>query len=208
VIKSSREFFLDYDSHAARVAYVERLHKKKAIQTPGAWAYLRSMIAILHKCIEDKLETVLVLDDDAAFHRRINVLFARIVVQAPADWKILQLGALQYHWEDSWISWNSDNLYCCNGSSVGSHAVGMHCSVFEQLLELSRRLDLPYDIGPLHAVKRAFPDQCVTMVPNLIIQDATASDISPYTVLQEEAGKKDNIYRWNLDDFDLPALAS
>jgi hypothetical protein len=208
VIRSSREFFLDYDSHAARVAYVERLHKMKAIQTPGAWAYLRSMIAVLRKCIEDKLETVLVLDDDAAFHRRINDLFARIMVQAPAEWKILQLGALQYHWEDTWISWYSDNLYCCNGCSVGSHAVGMHCSVFEQLLDHSRRLDLPYDIGPLHAVKRAFPEKCLTMVPNLIIQDASVSDISPHTVLQEEAGKKDNIYRWNLDDFDLPVPAS
>jgi glycosyltransferase involved in cell wall biosynthesis len=208
VIKSSREFFLDYDSDAARVAYVERRHKKKAIQTPGAWAYLRSMIAILCKCIDDKLETVLVLDDDGAFHHRINDLFARIMVQAPADWKILQLGALQYHWEETWISWYSDNLYCCNGSSVGSHAVGMHCSVFELLREHSRRLDLPYDIGPLHAVKRAFPNQCLTMVPNLVIQGATASDISPYTVLQKEAGKKDNIYRWNLDDFDLPAPAS
>jgi glycosyltransferase involved in cell wall biosynthesis len=207
-INSSREFFLDYDSPTARVAYIEHLHKVKAIQTPGAWAYLQSMIAILHKCIEEKLETVLILDDDAAFHRRINDLFARVMVQAPGDWKILQLGALQYHWEETWISWFSDNLYRCNGSSVGSHAVGMHCSVFEQLLDHSRRLDLPYDIGPLHAVKRTFRDQCLTMVPNLIIQNATGSDISPDTVLQQEAQKKDNVYRWNLDDFDLPALAS
>jgi hypothetical protein len=165
------------------------------------------MIAILRKCVEDKLDTVLVLDDDAALHRDINDWFPRIIDQVPIDWKILQLGALQYHWEETWISWFSENLYCCKGSSVGSHAVGMHCSVFEQLLHYSTSLDLPYDIGPLHAVKRTFSDQCLTMMPNLIIQEANGSDISPDTVLQEEAGKKDNVYRWNLDDFDLPALA-
>jgi hypothetical protein len=185
VIQSSREFFVDYESHAARVAYFEQLHKKKAIQTSGAWAYLRSMTAILNRCIDDKLETVLVLDDDAAFHLRINDLFARIMTQAPPDWEILQLGALQYHWEETWISWYSDNLYCCNGSSVGSHAVGMHCSVFELLLEHSRRLDLPYDIGPLNAVKRAFPRQCLTKNIHDMIE---ALDLEEVNVLGHSMG--------------------
>ena len=133
-INSSREFFLDYESATARVAYIEQLHKAKAIQTPGAWAYLQSMIAILRKCIEDKLETVLVLDDDAAFHRRINDLFARIMVQVPADWRILAARGAAVPLRRPLDLMVSDNLYCCNGSSIGSHAVGMHRSAFEQLL--------------------------------------------------------------------------
>ena len=64
-------------------------------------------------------------------------------------------------------------LYRCNGSSVGSHATGIHRSVIPALLHEAMRFDLPLDVGALCKVKRSFADKCFTMLPNLVIQDTT-----------------------------------
>ena len=63
----------------------------------------------------------------------------------PPDWAVLQLGAMQLHWEPDWISWCSDHLYRCNGSSIGAHAVGLRRETFRPLLEACARRELPFD---------------------------------------------------------------
>ena len=205
-VNNPREYYLDYDSDIARVAFWEKRYGKKAIQSPGAWGYLLAMIKLLEQAMEEDLESLLVLDDDAVFHRDINKLFKEYVRQVPDNWKILQLGTLQYNWEDNWISWHSENLYCCNGSSIASHAVGIHRSVFPLLLNHCYRFDLPYDEGPLHKAKYIFPKQSLTFFPNLIIQDTRESDIASSMVQQSEGTKEDNVYRWKLNDYDFDLI--
>jgi len=201
-IGNSHAFYRDYPSHMARVAWLEQTHKRKAIASPGAWGYLLSMRALLEEALKEGHEQILVLDDDVLFHQDFCRLFEQIVAELPARWKILQLGTLQYHWEEpSWIQWHSDRLYCCQGSSVGSHAVGMHRDVLLMVLNECCRMDLPYDEGPLHKPKSLFPDQCFTCYPNLLIQDTTDSDISTTTSQFTVARRKDNVYRWKLDDY-------
>jgi len=203
-INTSFEYLLDYDSDIARVAYLEKRNKKKAIQTPGAWGYLKTMILILEKAIKEDLESMLVLDDDVLFHKNISELFAEFIRQVPQDWKILQLGTLQYHWGEKWITWVSKNVYRCNGTSIASHAVGMHYTTFPLLLNQCYKFNLPYDEGPLHKAKKVFASQSFTFYPNLIIQNTAESDINSSNVQEKEGRKKDNVYRWNLDDYPLP----
>jgi FkbM family methyltransferase len=202
-VNSSFEYNLDYDSDIARVAYLEKRNQKKAIQSPGAWGYLKTMIMILEEAMEEDLDSILVFDDDAVFHKNINVLFDKFIRQIPDEWKILQLGTLQYHWGREWISWFSENTYLCNGSSICSHAVGMHHSIFPLLLNYSYKFDLPYDEGALHKAKHDFNESSFTFYPNLIIQDTSESDINSSDVQENEGRKKENIYRWNLSDYNF-----
>ena len=202
-VSSSFEYNLDYDSDMARVAYLENRNQKKAIQSPGAWGYLHTMIKILEEAIKEDLDSILVLDDDAIFHKNINDLFKKYIQQVSDDWKIIQLGTLQYHWDEKWITWLTDNVYSCNGSSIASHAVGMHNTVYPLLLNYCYRFDMSYDEGPLHKAKRVFADQSFTIYPNLIIQDTRESEINSSEVQKEEGQKKDNVYRWNLTEYEF-----
>lgn len=200
-LTSSKDFYLNYDSPVARVAHLEQQLKGKAIRTPGAWGYMKSYIGILERALEAGHESILVLDDDALFHRNFDRLFAAAVRELPDDWKIFQLGALQYNWTDDWIKRHSEHLYLCNGSSVGSHATGIHRSVLPALLHEAQRFDMPLDVGALCHVKRAYAEKSFTVLPNLIIQDTSESDIASSDVQQAEGQKRANIYRWNLDDY-------
>ncbi len=200
----SKDFYQNYDGPIARTAYSEEQSKKKAIRSPGAWAYLKSYIAMLEKALNEGHRSILILDDDALFHRDFKALFASAVRELPEDWKIFQLGALQYDWGEDWITKFSAHLYQCNGSSVGSHATGIHRSIIPALLHQASRFDMPLDVGALCYVKHAFAPQSFTVLPNLIIQDTSESDIASSDVQQAEGQKRANVYRWVLEDYPSP----
>jgi glycosyltransferase involved in cell wall biosynthesis/GR25 family glycosyltransferase involved in LPS biosynthesis len=201
----SQDFYQNYDSPIARTAYFEGKLNKKAIRSAGAWGYLKSYIGILEKALREGHQSILILDDDALFHRDFKALFSTAVRELPEDWKIFQLGALQYDWGDDWISKFSEHLYLCNGSSVGSHATGIHRSIIPALLHQAARYDLPLDVGALCYVKRAFAEKSFTVLPNLIIQDTSESDIASSDVQQAEGQKRANVYRWVLEDYPSPS---
>lgn len=209
-IDSSFQFYRNYPSDMARVAYHEAKHQRKAIASPGAWGYQKTMIRILEDALEKDHEHILVLDDDVVFHKDFNDLLPSMLTQAPDDWRVLQLGALQYHWEPQWVEWYSDNLYMCKGSSLGSHAVALHRDIIPMILNHCYRYDLPYDEGPLHKPKATFPRQCFTFYPNLLVQDVSESDISDNTNQRQllSQGSNDNSFRWNLDDYSFAIAES
>ncbi len=200
-IKSSYEYYLGARTSACRVAYIEQKNKKKAIQTPGAWGYLQSMIEVLEDALEAGYKRILVLDDDFVPISDFERYFDSVIRQLPENWKIFQLGALQYHWEDEWITWQSRNIYKCNGSSVASHAVIYTESVFEELLAYCREANMPFDEGPLHYVKHRHKDLAFTAFPNLMIQDVAESEICSSRRQQREGVREDNVYRWKLSDY-------
>ena len=206
-VTRAKEFYLDHDGPVARTAYLEGKLNAKAIRTPGAWGYMKSYIGILERALHEGYGSILVLDDDAVFHRAFNSVFSAAVRELPEDWRIFQLGALQYDWGEDWITEHSQHLYRCNGSSVGSHATGIHRSVIPALLHQASRFDMPFDVGALSAVKRAFADKSFTVIPNLIIQGPSESDISSSDVQQDESRKRANVYRWVLDDYPIVAVS-
>ena len=203
-IKYSADLYMNYASQAARVAHLEGKSGKKAIQSAGAWGYLRSYEAILERSLEEQDETLLVLDDDVRFHKDFAALFDLAVEQLPADWLIVQLGTLQYNWEPPWAEWRTKMLYQTNGGAIGSHAVGMRFEVLPYLLDHTKRMDLPYDVGPLSAATRAFPDRCFVVYPNLAIQALDGSDIGT-SDFQKSRSREESaeVYRWRLADYDL-----
>jgi GR25 family glycosyltransferase involved in LPS biosynthesis len=206
-VTSYREFYLDYDTTLARIAFIEAATGRKAIATPGAWALLATMAALAERALQEGWESLLVLEDDVLLHRDTPELFARIMAQVPDDWRVLQLGTMQLHWQADWIAWHAYNLYRCQGSSIASHAFALRKEVIPHFLAACRRCDLPVDLGALHEVKRRFAAQSFTMFPNLAIQDASDSDIGTSTIFFREGRRVDNIYRWHLTDYGPAAIA-
>ncbi len=200
----SRDFYLYARSESQRTAYLEQRDQSKAIARPGAWGYLKSMIGILEAAITDGVENLLVFDDDIILHRRFNEIFAEAMGELPADWRILQLGTLQYDWDRRWMHWYSKHLYSSQGSAIGSHAVGLRREILPFLLERSKRLEMPYDIGPLSAAVRASKTRNFIIYPNIAIQDMADSDISSSTY--QERARLEQVfqqYRWQPGDYEM-----
>jgi GR25 family glycosyltransferase involved in LPS biosynthesis len=206
-IRSSWDFFNDYDSQRARLAYLEANEKTKAIRSAGAWAYLRTWEQILEQAVTDQLDSLLIFDDDVAFHRQTPRVFAAVAATLPDDWLVLQLGTLQYHWTEEWISPQSRFLYRSNGSAIGSHAVGLRFDAFPFLLDHIKRMELPLDIGALSAATHAFSKRCFVTLPNLAIQQLADSDIRTSDFQRQRSFEESaQVYRWNLEDYDLSCV--
>lgn len=200
-VESWRDFYLGDKPHAARVAYFERQNDGRGIATAGAWGLFQSMREVIKKALKDNVKGLLILEDDALFHRDTVALWKKVAGELPNDWQILQLGAMQLHWEDDWIEWHSQHLYKCQGSSIAAHAVALRRPAMRAILERAAEPDLPFDVGPLQEVKRLFRDDCYTAYPNLVIQDPGDSEIGMSTLFADEARKADNIYRWDWDAY-------
>lgn len=200
-VRYVRDLYFEAASQMARIAHLES-KGGKAIGSRGAWGYLRSYEMLLEQALADGLESLLVFDDDVLLHKDIKRLFAQAMAELPDDWLILQLGTLQYNWSEPWAQWHSRHLYRTNGSAVGSHAVGMRFDILPFLLDHTKRMDMPYDIGALSAATRAFPERCFVIYPNLVIQSLKDSDIRTSELrrsnTQDEAAVR---YKWVLGDY-------
>ncbi len=59
---------------------------------PGAWGCLLSHAKIVEQAITDKIETVLILEDDATFHRLAPAMLRQFMSEVPQDWDQIYLG--------------------------------------------------------------------------------------------------------------------
>ena len=203
-VTSSWQFYRDHDSQQARIAFEEGRTGRKAIASAGALAYLITWQGILERALADGVESLLVLDDDVAFHREFPALLAAAHAELPPDWLVLQLGTLQYNWDREAIVPAGRHLYRTEGSAIGSHAVGLRFEVLPFLLELVKRRDLPFDTGPLSAATLAFRERCFVVTPNAAVQvledsDIGTSEFQKTRTLETAAGT----YRWHLPDYEL-----
>ena len=203
---SYRDFYLGDRKPEARVAFIEHTTGRKAIATAGAWGLLASMTAVIEQALAAGWPSLLILEDDVLFHRDTAARLAGLAGSLPSDWLVLQLGALQLHWEESWISWHGSDLYRCNGSSFGAHAVGLRRAVLPDLLARCRRRDLPFDIGALQEIKRIHRQRCFTCYPNLVIQDPSDSEIGMSRLSAAETKRAGNVYRWHYPDYGIGAI--
>ncbi|UPY37480.1 glycosyltransferase family 25 protein [Sediminicoccus sp. KRV36] len=203
-VTSSWQFYRDHDSQQARIAFEEARTQRKAIASAGALGYLITWQEILERALRDGVETLLVLDDDVAFHRDFAALLAAARAELPADWLVLQLGTLQYNWDREAITPAGRHLYRSDGAAIGSHAVGLRFEVFPFLLELVKRRDLPFDIGALAAATLAFRERCFVVTPNAAIQVLEDSDIGSSEFQKTRTlATAARTYRWHLPDYEL-----
>jgi GR25 family glycosyltransferase involved in LPS biosynthesis len=200
-VENWRDFYLGDRTRQARVAFFEAQSGRKAIASAGAWGLFQSMKAVLEQAVKDRVESLLILEDDVLFHKDTVSLWPAMQADLPDDWRILQLGAMQLHWEQNWIDWHSDRLYLCNGSSLAAHAIALRGETIAEVLAACDTPDLPFDIGALQEVKRRHREACFTCYPNLAIQDAKDTEIGMSKIFFRESRKEKNVYRWTWSDY-------
>lgn len=143
---------------------------------------------------------ITVFDDDVVLHANWDKILSAAYSQLPDNPAVIMLGAIQYHWGRG-INWFSENLYCCNGTSIASHATVIHRDYAQFLVDEIEKFILPFDIGPLHYLKSLLFGRSFVIFPNVLIQETSESDIAD-TKNQCIIGQtKDNVYRWELEKY-------
>jgi GR25 family glycosyltransferase involved in LPS biosynthesis len=145
---------------------------------------------------------ITVFDDDILLHSDWENILGSAYWQLPDNPAVIMLGAIQYHW-GAGINWFSENLYCCNGTSIASHATVIHKDYAQFLVDEIEKFTLPFDIGPLHYLKSRLFARSFVIYPNVFIQETSESDIAD-TKNQSIIGQtKDNLYKWELEKYNL-----
>lgn len=197
---SSKEFFLGDLSDARRAKHIEAQVNGPAIRSVGAWAYLSTYEKILKECWISGRDYFLIFDDDCLFHKNFHQLFNSVISELPQDWKLLQLGTMQYDW--NLIRKYSNHLYQPDGVLVASHAVAFHRDLIPIFLKFIEYRTIPFDMGPLHYAARLFKEKSFVAIPNLVIQDNSESDIQSSDVAGSTSNlSENNVYGWIYSDY-------
>ena len=195
------EFYLKYDTEIQRTTHY--FNRNSKIFSVGSAAYMLSYRKALLQAYFDNQhsEFVAIFDDDILLHREHELILDKLCEQLPADFNVLSLGAIQYNWNENINNFFSKNLYQCFGLSIASHATIYRRDIIPLVVKDLERMELPYDVGTLHYLKKVWLDKSYVVFPNLFIQDSSESDIADTQGQLSIGTKKDNVYKWNLDDY-------
>jgi len=149
-------------------------YHRKAIASCGSWAILKSMYHLLRDAQNHKYNRILVLQDDVLFHKKFQDEFLKVPTWVPDNWKLLYLGGTQHSW--NYII-QSSKFYYPNGTTDGAFAVGIHSSIYEELITEILKFDMPVDSGALRTLQQKYLYDSYVLSPNLIIADIRDSDL-------------------------------
>lgn len=209
--QNQEEFFNFYEKPIGEKGThpLERTLKKKMIVSPGSWGYLKTYRNLLTDAKKKGYRNILCFDDDVLFHRDFEEQLVQALAGAPSGWKVLYLGATQHEWN---VPYNLDfpgqvrqkNLeaipYYYPVRTDGSFAVGIDSSVLDDILSEIEPMNCSLDSGPLRSVQQKYPEQCVVLLPNLVVAEVAQSDIG-VARNQEHMARK---LRWNMNLYDYP----
>ncbi|MEA5443273.1 glycosyltransferase family 25 protein [Cyanobium gracile] len=204
-IQYSISAYKDYGSVPSRERYFYEKWNQKLLSL-GSIGYLLSYRkALIDASVNQRLSVsdfIVICDDDVRPHTDFWAIWQEAWKQVSGlDPMIISLGAMQYFWNEKDISWISNNIYRCNGTSIASHATMIHKTLVPEFVQLIDDSTLPLDIGALHYLKRKYASQTFVVFPNLFIQDVSESDIADTANQSNEGVKEDNIFRWKLSDY-------
>lgn len=184
-----KPYLIDYNNYCKNM---ELLNKKKLIKNPGALGYLLTWKNILKTAINNKYEKILCFDDDVILDNDFNNKFNNFITKVESNnknWKIINLGASQHVWK--FIDLNKaqlNNWYRAVSYTDGSFAIGLHKSVFQQILNDIENPILPFDSGAICNIYKLYPNDNYVAYPNIVVADLYAGEIN----------KKDNIEKFIL----------
>ena len=116
--------------------YTYYQHVKGFMESAGAFGVLSSAARVLNDAVKNKYKRILILEDDAIFHKNFDIDFQKRINLIPQDWKLLYFGTSMHKWrfaERCHI--NKDKGYLtAQGTIAGAFAVGIDSSVYADLL--------------------------------------------------------------------------
>jgi len=176
------------------IRFDQRLNRYP-IESPGAFGCLLSYVKLLQDARSRGYRRILILEDDACLHKNFLNEFQNIV-SLPEDWKLAYLGNSQYRWSGI-REFNSSFYYARD--SQGTFAVGIHGSLYDELLGLCEQQEEPID-RYLAKIQEKYQKQCFVFQPNIVIADVTQSDIRKPRHQQTHAIRM----RWDIHLYHMP----
>ncbi|WP_341938842.1 glycosyltransferase [Marinimicrobium sp. C2-29] len=175
---------------------------KHYIESAGAVGYILTYISILKDAKRRGFRRVLILEDDVILARQFQKEVSQFLQVVNNDWKILQLGASQYHWDEVNLEAAKGNgyYYPRRFATCGSFAIAVDHSIFDELIEIESSFEAPFDNIPLGEIYEKYFGKCYVAYPNLVMPDVGTSSIRGGRN-QFEHGKR---MKWNVDSFDYP----
>lgn len=176
------------------------LRYKGFTDTAGAFGVLATAARLIEDAVRNKYNRILILEDDAVFHKNFNDKFNERINMIPQDWKLLYFGTSMRKSRIHEVSQkNTAKKYLTSkGSIAGAFAVGVDSSVYRDLLMDFRITNKPWDLGPLRTVNVLYNNKCIVLYPYLILCDTRDSDIRRNKSLTE----KNHTCGWDIDKFD------
>ncbi len=176
--------------------YDKRLGRK-AIDRPGAWGYMLTMEEIFTDAVQRGFDCIAVFDDDFILSKSFTHDLSRFLQQVGENWDVLYLGASQWAWDGIEVSPRRGH-YSPTVNTNGSFAVIYKSSIFEDLIFQIRKMDAPFDSGPLGSlVTSEFKGSSFVSFPNIAIANVEKPGIRD-SRSQTEYAKR---FRWKLQDF-------
>ena len=170
---------------------------RKAINKPGAWGYLLSMESIFQKSVKEKLDCIAVFDDDFVLCNTFTHDFSRLIAQVGNDWDILYLGASQWSWDEVKLAENK-GYYLPTENTNGTFAVLYKNRVFKDLLIETRKMEAPFDSGPLCSLTTGkYSNRSFVSFPNIALANVQKDGIRDSRDQVEYARR----FRWRLENF-------
>lgn len=121
----------------------------------GAWGCYRSHMQILEHCIQNKIKSYLVFEDDAIFRDDCEELLIRFMAALPSDWQQVYLGGQLFHEiKNPPTRINSEVLMPYNVNRT--HCFGVHERGYQSLVDHLYRLPfhdrehIDHHLGRLH----------------------------------------------------------
>lgn len=190
-----------YSSYKNKPSNWEGAHKyeiergRKMIPSAGAYGYLESWLKVLITAKSKKYKKILVFDDDIIFDNNFEEKAKKFFDNISKNFKIAALGVSQHNWNNIVY----DNyFYNPIVYTDGSFALGIDCSIFDELINSIRNYNISFDSGPIRSIYEKYKNECFIAYPNLVIADVSTSSISGSRNMKETSAK----FKWQINNFD------
>lgn len=162
------------------------------IKSPAVLGCLLSHLAVLEDAYAKGHRRILVLEDDAVFHRDFKQQLNRLWKLPP--WKLLYLGSTQLDWSGVTDSPAGEGHYTAS-MTLGTNGLVIDRSLFGEIIESMRKYREPADNAIAESVQKTRPNECLVLWPPLLIQELFQSDLRTDAAYRGIADK----CRWPLE---------
>ncbi len=192
--ESNRKAWRAYSAKGL-VSEKEKQLGRKLLQTPGAMGYLLSARKVIQLARKRRLDSFILFDDDVCAHVNAAELLHNCLEQLPERWKLFYLGTRQSNWYDTQKL--SHNLYKSGQLPMGSFAVAIHSSAYDQIEAEIDKLYSPFDVDVLRSVWQSDPNQVFIAWPPVFLPNVDESIIRESREIRSLAQGSN----WNLADY-------
>lgn len=170
--------------------YKVKIKNMQFIEGPGAFGILFSALKVLTYSVIKKFRNILILEDDAIFHKDFTITFNNRIKNIP-QWKLLYFGTSMHNWrfqERCHINQNKQYLKA-EGTIPGAFALGINQSIFQELINSIKISTKPWDLEPLRNINIKYHNEVIIFYPYLIIAETSDSNIRDSKSLRDNAGE-------------------